>query len=503
MFFNSNSGTINTTAAIVTFLTGLSISLAVALFHYYYFPQKHVEQKTTEISQIFDNVSDFPATAKRLLSSRNDIAYLKLLDQNGVLEESFGNDDIEGTTRFLVNAPDNKTIVLGMYESSVGEIDSYALVWSLLIGTVLSFSLIFFLFIQSPRQDKALKRLESAMERVSDGDLTARLDIDSSTDEEMGIMSAYQSFNRMVSTLNRKFGNSTDLYPTQFEDESGESGSQGKDSYDYSPFTSAESQSEKEKTVEGQEQDEDEREKAPREADAGTEDKDYDPESDKVVAFEDYDEESKDTAQQGESGTRETGEFRPRIVLPDTSQQPKSRMVTALVAKISDFEQLTENLDSAELNSFLTSYRKAASTIIADYGGVIEALLQDEIVALFNAPEEQNKPELRSICAAVEVLQVLAKMSKDRRSQGKPLISGKIGVDVGSVSFSTGSGIPNSVKNIVSDARGICEKSDEWRVQVSEDLYNSVHSNVEVKQNSINGDTVYYIVGVEEGVIEL
>lgn len=501
MFFNSNSGTINTTAAIVTFIIGLSISLTVALFHYYYFPQKYVEQKTTEMSKVFDSISDFPATAKRLLSSRNDIAYLKLLDQNGVLEESFGNDNIEGTRRFLINAPDNKTVVLGMYEASAGEIDSYALVWSLLIGAVLSFALIFFLFMQRPGQDKALKRMERAMERVSDGDLTARLDIDSSTDEEIGIMSAYQSFNRMVNTLNRKFGNSMDQYPSRIEDDAYESESDDNGSYHYSPFTSAETK--KEESEKAKVEEEDLNESTAFEADMEEESQESGTESDKVVSFEGFEDKAKDNGHEEKPGTGETGEFRPRIVLPDTSQQPKSRMVTALVAKISDFERLTENLDSAELNSFLTSYRKAASTIIGDYGGVIEALLQDEIVALFNAPEEQKKPELRSICAAVEVLQVLAKMSKDRRSQGKPLISGKIGIDVGSVSFTTGSGIPNSVKNIVSDARDICKKSDEWRVQVSEELYDTVHDNVEVKENSIDGNTVYSVLGVEEGVIEL
>ncbi len=70
--------------------------------------------------------------------------------------------------------------------------------------------------------------------------------------------------------------------------------------------------------------------------------------------------------------------------------------MTVFVAKIADFQELSTTLDAAEFNSFLADYRKAASSIISNYGGVIEALLKDEIVAFFNAPEEQNKPELRA-----------------------------------------------------------------------------------------------------------
>ena len=500
MSLKSDSGTINTTAAIVTFTACLLIALAVSIFHSFYFPGKYIETKSHEITGMFNENTDFSSTAKRLLSSRNDIAYIKLLDQNGVLEQSFGNDEAKDVRKFLINIPDNKSVIIGMKRTIKGGIDSYALVWSLLIGAVMALGLIVFLFIQGPPQVKALKRLESAMERVADGDLTARLEIDSSTDEDLGIMGAYRSFNRMVNTLNRQFGEGADQYESYNGDQSS-SEEQVEDkvySYEYSPFQSANKQDGDESLEEYDDKRLEEEDKEPSStALEETEDED----EEKVVDITEQvsKEHQNESAPKSESGT----DFRPRIVLPDTSKQPKLRNVTALVAKIYDFEKLAETLNSAELNSFLTSYRKAASTIIGDYGGVIEALLQDEIVALFNAPDELKKPELRSICAAVEVLQVLAKMSKDRRNEGKALISGKIGIDNGSVAFSTGSGIPNSVKNIISDARGICEKSGIWKVVISDELYDIVKNNVEVKQSEVDGKLVYSVIGVEEGIIEL
>lgn len=489
MYLLSDRGTINTTTAVVTFLLGISIALCVAVFHYYYFPQQYLSAKSAELATVLRQDNDFTKVAKELLDTRNDVAYLKLLDQNGVLEQSFGSETEGGTSQFIINAPQNKTILLGLRNPSTGELDSYAIAWSLLIGSFISFGLIFILFMQSPKQAKALKKMESAMERVSDGDLTARLDVDSSSDEDMGIMSAYQSFNRMVNTLNKKFGSGFSTDSTEAGSGEGDQDDQSEGSRFYSsPFLSSESEIEKKAEEDKSEYGEEE-----NKTDSG--------EGHKVVDIAQR-EERPDEEKQEES--KIPGEFKPTIILPDDSIKVKERNVTAFVAKIDNFAKLTEQLDPSDLSSFLTSYRKAASTIIKDYGGVIESLLQDEIVALFNAPEEQNDPELRSVCAAVEVLQILAKMNRDRKESTKPVINGKIAIHSGTVQYRQGStGIPSSVKDIVSDAREIGDNSGVWKVSVTDELYSSVKNNVEVKRSSVNGRTVYHVVGVEEGVIQL
>jgi class 3 adenylate cyclase len=188
----------------------------------------------------------------------------------------------------------------------------------------------------------------------------------------------------------------------------------------------------------------------------------------------------------------------------DEEEEPiedKSRRVTVIVAKIADFQDLSSTLDPTEFNAFLADYRKSASSIISNYGGVIEALMKDEIVAFFNAPEEQTNPELRAICSAVEVLQHLATISRERKLEGKTAISGKIGIGSKSLSVYGNNGVPQGIKAVTDSARGICDLAPIWRVIVSEELYFSVSEYVEARELTLGGESYYSIIGVEEGLV--
>src|SRR3972149_5002366 len=210
-----------------------------------------------------------------------------------------------------------------------------------------------------------------------------------------------------------------------------------------------------------------------------------------------------DQLRRREEATKETHRFQPTVIVSENKEEAKIRRVTAFVAKISDFENLSSRLSTSEFSSFLTEYRKAASSIVSDYGGVIEALLQDEIVALFNVPDEQDKPELRAVCAAVEVLQVLANMSRKRMIQGKEAINGKIGIGAKAVPFYVESGIPQGVKDVVTLARGICQDAPLWKVLVSSEVYKLVSDYVDAKEVDVEHGTSFSIVAVEEGVIQV
>ena len=185
----------------------------------------------------------------------------------------------------------------------------------------------------------------------------------------------------------------------------------------------------------------------------------------------------------------------------EEEEQTRSRRVTVIVAKIADFQELSSTLDSTEFSAFLADYRKSASSIISNYGGVIEALMKDEIVAFFNAPEEQTNPELRAICSAVEVLQHLATITRERKLEGKIAISGKIGIGSKTLNVYGDSGVPQGIKAVTDSARGICDLAPIWRVIVSEELYLSVSEFVEARELTLSGDSYYSIVGVEEGIV--
>jgi hypothetical protein len=126
---------------------------------------------------------------------------------------------------------------------------------------------------------------------------------------------------------------------------------------------------------------------------------------------------------------------------------------------------------------------------------------KDEIVALFNAPDEQVNAELKAVSSAVEVLQLLASITRERKVEGKAAISGKIGIGMKSVPVYEDSNMPHGVKEVTDIARRICTVSPVWRVIVSSDVYAIVKDYVEARELKLGNDSYYSIVGVEEGVI--
>lgn len=535
MFLKSSKGNINLSILIFTFLICIAIALGVAFFHHYNSPSKFLEYKVSDITDKLTGVSNFPSTANNILNSDKSVSYIKLLDRNGVLEESFGNDTLGNTKRFTISGPKNKTIVLGLNPPTNLKLDTYLLVWSLLIGSALSLFLIFFAFMRGPPNStvstESMIKLADAMDKISLGDYRERIDVSSATKEDISILNTYQGFNRMAESLNNKYESDVKIEKDSLK--TGEPGSgyaelsngKGNNITDNGSHDETDvilmDDSDNENEVEDDSEPEiifnevndnaDESEIQPDEVEfdlgAEMEDEQIFSEQDKVDiedTEEDFNETEQlllDTVPEGESG-EEVSSFKPKIVLPQSGVYPKNRNVTVVVAKIDNFENLTQKLDSSDLSSFLTQYRKSASQIISSYGGVIEALLQDEIVAIFNAPDEQINPELRAICASVEVLHELATMAKKRRTEGKEMIAGKIGVGIQSLAYYSETGVPDSVKNVIKDARFVCENANLWKVYVTSELHEIVNDNVDSKEFLIEGEVLYSITGVEQGVVE-
>lgn len=388
----------------------LAISAVLSAFNSYLYMKRFEKLEIKEIKALFENEFDFSRAARSLLQSRSEVAYVKLRNESGVLEQSFGTENGEGIKDLQINTAENKIVVVGLRSVlDRGLIISNA-VWSILVGAglVLIFLVLFFQF--SSDQGQNLERLISAMKRVSPDNLDMKLPINESVQDDVSMIRAYESFNQMMIRFKRR----------------------------------------------------------------GTA-----PEAEGPVNFE------------------------PKVLTSETERVSHSRDVTALVTKISDFESLVKQIDSVEFTNFLTEYRKTASSVVSDYKGTIEALLQEEIVALFNAPDEQDNPELRAVCAAVEVLQILANMNKKRKSEGKGPISGKIGIAVRPIQFYEKGGIPQGVKEVISDARIISGNAPLWKVMVSSGVYDTVKDHVEARAVPLGGEELYSIVSVEEGIVNV
>ncbi len=386
------------------------LSILVSLFSSYFFTSTITEQKSQELIKLFSQ-SDvtFQQTAENILNSRQDVYYIKLLDSEGVLQESLGNEDGDNLEMFPIATSTNSTILVGLQGSDFKSLTISTAIWSGLIGLVVSIIVLVLLSLLSNGKSDTIEKLIAGMKRVSRGDLATKLE-SSEAGEDVTMIRAFETYNQMLDLLKRKKEIETPDEPV------------------FQPT---------------------------------------------LIEAEDKEEE----------------------------EETRKRRVTVVVAKIADFQELTSTLDSSEFNSFLADYRKSASSIISNYGGVIEALMKDEIVAFFNAPEEQTNPELRAICSAVEVLQHLATITRERKLEGKIAISGKIGIGTKTLNVYGDHGLPQGIKAVTDSARATCDLAPIWRVIVSSDMYYSVSEYVEARELILGGESYYSIIGVEEGLV--
>lgn len=389
------------------------LSVLVSFFSSYYFTTSINEQKSQQLIQLFSqSEASFLETAEEILDSREDVYYIKLLDSQGVLQESLGNDETENLEILPITTSTNSTILVGLLGENLKSLAISTAIWSGLIGLVVSIIVLVLLSFFSSGNSDSIEKIIAGMKRVSRGDLATKLE-SSEAGEDVTMIRAFETYNQMLDLLKRK------------------------------------------KEVEPPEEPV------------------FQP---TLIEAEEVDDE-------------------------EEVEETKNRRVTVVVAKIADFQELSSSLDSSEFNAFLADYRKSASSIISNYGGVIEALMKDEIVAFFNAPEEQTNPELRAICSSVEVLQHLATITRERKLEGKVAISGKIGICSKTLNVYGDNGVPQGIKAVTDSARGTCDLAPIWRVIVSSDMYYTVSEYVEARELVLGGESYYSIIGVEEGLV--
>lgn len=535
-FYINQKGSFDLTTSIAVFLVCLVISLSVAAFHYWYFPTKYLDFKFAEIQTLLNTDSEFTDQAKDILNTRNDIAYLKLLDQNGVLEESFGSEDKRSSRKYSFNGSDNKTIIIGIKTLTNKQIDGYALLWSLIIGSSISILLLFIIFLVSSPPDRSLGKLSEALKGAEENDYSSKLIIDSSIKGDDEMVSVFNSFNNLIDRISPRSNFEPDEEiigeddpEMEFPEEEPISSDDVEEVEDEELIVAEVDEVDDiepaQEEMDEPEADENEiieeetgnNEVTITESPESHEDQTDTPQStseselytDEGKGVEEPTADEVDEIRESEEPKDEVKEiitpFKPKVVSTSNESRSiaKNRNVTVLVAKISDFSDLISDLEPSDLNSFITEYRRNASSIVGEYGGVIEALLQDEIVAIFNAPDKQNHPELRSVSAAVEIMQVIAELAKKRKAEGKRIISGKIGLSVSSVAFFTETGIPDKIKDVVDNSRHLCDNTENWKIFVSGELYDCVKEHVEVKQTKVNDNFYFSVVGVEEGVLRL
>lgn len=431
-------------------LTIIFLSLAIVLsvlisaVNILYFKSIIFEKKVGSISSAFEQQGDFATIAKEILNTNKEVAYAKLVDENGVLQQSFGSSENLNVREFIVKTTEGSQIFLGIEKSALDFPVTLPLLFTTLISLLVLCLFLGVLKIFYPYQKKSLNRLNDAIIKISKKDYSAKLEIDSQLKDDVDMIKVFDSFNEMAGSLNNN---------KKYEKLNGGS---------------------KLNTINGNL-------------------KVHSNGKAKTLAYNDP----------------VIQEPIKSVEIPKTGGQisiikdSKNKTVVALVSKISDYHKLAKMYDSSELALLLTDYRKTASNIVSGYGGMVETLVRDELVALFNVSDLQDKPELRAVSAGVELLHMLVELNKDKVKDDSQQITCKIGIYAASIPISKESGTPGNLGLVIDPAKNICDSASQWKLLLSEDVYASVKDYVEVMPQDVGSSAHYSVLTVQEGVINL
>jgi adenylate cyclase len=111
----------------------------------------------------------------------------------------------------------------------------------------------------------------------------------------------------------------------------------------------------------------------------------------------------------------------------------RRKELTILFADIKDFTKYSDGVEPEEVVEFLTEYFDRMTEIIFEYGGTVDKLIGDGILAFFGDPVSYTDHAQRAVSAGLKMRQSLRDISKKRVNEGKMPLEVRIGINTGYV----------------------------------------------------------------------
>ncbi len=442
--------------------------LAFFAFQHFYFPERYADLRVAEMEEVFGEEEFFADRARSILDTRSDVGYVRLLDHNGVLEKSFGFRDDEGFQKLTFKGPEGKTVLLGL-RNSVGEgfyLDAF--LWSLLFASLMAVVFTSLIRFISDRAFRFLGEFSEAVGSVAGGDYSVRMDGRSSLIAGSGVQWLCREFNEMASSLE---GGSADRDDTEDVDDADFDRSDELPT-DFRP-----------KIVLSQEQSSD---VSPFQAPEDSFDEGL------VEIVDVSEEEDAEPEQEASSAVTEIAD-----------SEGNKTDISILVVKIADFESLIEDVSPSDVNSLTADYRKSVSTTITSFGGTVEAILRDEVVAFFTNPDPGPAAKLNCVCCAVEMMQLFAGVVDGQKVSDRSDIELKMGISSACLSVSDESeDVFALAKPFVDEAKALCDGARAWSVFVTTGFREGASDYLEVRREKLDGNLCYAVTGVEEEALQ-
>lgn len=111
----------------------------------------------------------------------------------------------------------------------------------------------------------------------------------------------------------------------------------------------------------------------------------------------------------------------------------EGRQTTVLFSDIRGFTSMSEDENAQVIVDMLNEYFELMVEVVFKYEGTLDKFVGDEIMALFGAPVSHGDDAIRAVRTAIEMLEVLAELNRQRAVKGDPEIRIGIGINTGHV----------------------------------------------------------------------
>lgn len=114
-------------------------------------------------------------------------------------------------------------------------------------------------------------------------------------------------------------------------------------------------------------------------------------------------------------------------------QRVERRVVSVVFTDLRAFTRVCEELPAAEVTQLLNSHFAQLIAAVREYGGTVDKLIGDSLMAVFGAPLNQADFTVRALAAALSMQERHTRWSQEQLKQGKPAPGLGIGMATGEV----------------------------------------------------------------------
>lgn len=166
----------------------------------------------------------------------------------------------------------------------------------------------------------------------------------------------------------------------------------------------------------------------------------------------------------------------------------EERPVSAFFSDVAGFTQISETMRPSVLVGVLNEYLLTMTDIIFKHGGLLDKYVGDMIVALWNAPLDQDRHAIRACLAALDQVRAQAVLQKKFTERGWPALDFRVGIstgqavvgNMGSERRFTYTAIGDTV-NLASRLEGV-NKVYGTRLMISESTFQAAKDEIEARE---------------------